>query len=330
MGREMLKSVWSVCKRILQTLLVVLLLLVAAWMYFGYSPIPQEPMLSAAPREAKLLVDGRERTYFEYIPAQLPTLAPLLVVLHGSVMNGAQMRITTGFEFDQMADSKGFVVFYPSGYRGHWNDCRKLPNFSAKREQIDDMGFIRALVRQAKEQYHIDPHRVYLVGYSNGGHMAFRVRAEAPQLVAGVAVAAASPTIAEDSVCNPRGEKSPVLMVNGTSDMLNAYDGGERLLWGIAPRGRVMSSVEAAAWFAERNGITATPVEESLPDLDEDDSTRVVRRSWSLDKYPPVVLYTVEGGGHVIPQSAYRFPRMYGRTTGDLDFPTTVVGFFGL
>jgi polyhydroxybutyrate depolymerase len=42
------------------------------------------------------------------------------------------------------------------------------------------------------------------------------------------------------------------------------------------------------------------------------------------------VLYTVHGGGHVVPQPAFRYPRMLGRTTGDLDAPSSALQFFGL
>lgn len=320
--------------RLLKWILIVFVLgivaLGAAWLYFGYSPIPPEPTLGATVESAIFEWQGMERTYTRYVPPQLPDNAPLLVVLHGSVMNGAQMRITTGYEFDQLADRKGFVVLYPDGFKGHWNDCRRLPRFSAKKQQIDDMGYLRALIGQMQQRYHIDPHRIFVAGFSNGGHMAFRMRAEAPELVAGIAVAAASPSVAEDATCAPQDDHSPVMMVNGTDDWLNAYAGGERLLPGIAQRGKVLASVEAARLFARHNGIYTEPVTDNLPDRDLDEDTSVQQLTWLLHGKPNVVLYTVEGGGHVIPQPEYRFPRMYGRTTGDLNFPVAVVDFFGL
>lgn len=48
--------------------------------------------------------------------------------------------------------------------------------------------------------------------------------------------------------------------------------------------------------------------------------------------YPPplVALYTVQGGGHVVPQPRFRFGRLFGRTTRDLDMPVAALEFFRL
>ena len=92
-----------------------------------------------------------------------------MIVLHGSGMDGARMRLCTGYEFDCLADQHGFVVIYPDGYRHNWNDCRKYATFPAKRENIDDMGFIRTLIARASIEQAIDEQQVYAFGYSNGG-----------------------------------------------------------------------------------------------------------------------------------------------------------------
>jgi polyhydroxybutyrate depolymerase len=115
-------------------------------------------------------VGDRERSYLAYVPARLPSGAALVIVLHGSGMDGAKMRAWTGYEFDHMADQQGFVVLYPDGHKHNWNDCRKNATFPAKMQNIDDMGFIRALIDRVKAEHAINPKRVYAFGYSNGGH----------------------------------------------------------------------------------------------------------------------------------------------------------------
>lgn len=154
-------------------LLLIVLVLGAAWIYWGYSAVPDAPALSAKARTVTLLWNDREREYVEFIPANLPVKAPLIMVLHGSAMNGGMMRIASGYEFDRLADERGFAVVYPHGFMGHWNDCRNKAIFAAKRENVDDMGFLQALIDQMMQEHDIDPSRVFLVGYSNGGHMAF-------------------------------------------------------------------------------------------------------------------------------------------------------------
>ena len=310
--------------------MVLIVVLVCAWLYFGYSPVPEEPTLSALPAVFDLVLDGQQRSAVDYIPAQLPDHAPLLIVLHGAVMNGAQMRIATGYEFDELADQRGFAVVYPNGYKGHWYDCRTRTRFPARRENVDDISFITALIQYEVTEHHIDPQRVFVTGFSNGGHMAFKLRAEAPHLIAGIAVTAASLVVTEDSDCAPQRAASPVLMMNGTDDLLNAYDGGEKIIFGIAKRGRVMPTPKVADLFAKLNGVDQQSVVETLTNVDATDDTRVTKKSWRQVGRPPVVLYSINGGGHVIPQPHYRFPRMYGLTSRDVDFPRIVVDFFGL
>jgi polyhydroxybutyrate depolymerase len=55
-------------------------------------------------------------------------------------MDGARMRLFTGYEFDRLADQHGYIAIYPDGYRRNWNDCRKDATFPAKRDNIDDIG----------------------------------------------------------------------------------------------------------------------------------------------------------------------------------------------
>jgi poly(3-hydroxybutyrate) depolymerase len=52
------------------------------------------PSLSSDVQHAKLRVGDRERSYLAYVPARLPSGAALVIVLHGSDMDGAKMRKT--------------------------------------------------------------------------------------------------------------------------------------------------------------------------------------------------------------------------------------------
>jgi polyhydroxybutyrate depolymerase len=238
------------------------------------------------------------------------------------------MRVCTGYEFECLADQHGFVVLYPDGYRRNWNDCRKHASFPAKRENIDDIRFIRALIARAMCEQAIDEKRVYVFGYSNGGHMAFRLAMEAPVEIAAVAAVTASLPTPGDSSCPQRGRTSRVMLVNGTADPINPYHGGIVTLFGFASRGSVMSSMASAQHFAARNRITDPPIREQLPKGFSDDPTSVESLSWLASGKPVYSLYTVRGGGHIIPQQAYRFPRLLGKTTSGLNAPREAIRFF--
>ena len=129
---------------------------VAAYAYFIYSPDPTPPHLSGQVQTATIQVGSRLRSYVEYIPAQLPAGAPLVIALHGTTMDGALMRKFTGYEFDSMADTHGFAVFYPDGYKTNWNDCLKAGAVAATLEHVDDVGFILALIGKAQSEFKIE------------------------------------------------------------------------------------------------------------------------------------------------------------------------------
>ncbi len=82
-----------------------------------------------------------------------------------------------------------------------------------------------------------------------------------------------------------------------------------------------MSSMASAQHFAVRNGITSPPVPSQLPKSSSDDITSVETLTWHANGKPYCCLCTVRGGGHVIPQKAYRFPRLLGRTASVLNAP---------
>jgi polyhydroxybutyrate depolymerase len=315
------------------TIVAILALVVAAlaggaYAYLVYSPKPQMPSLNSEVQHATMRVGDRERNYLAYVPARLPSGAALVIVLHGSGMDGAKMRAWTGYEFDHMADQQGFIVLYPDGYRHNWNDCRKNATFPAKAENIDDMGFIRALIDRVKAEHAINPKRVYAFGYSNGGHMAFRLAIEAPSEVAAIAALGASLPTPDSSSCSQLGETSRAMLVDGTNDPINPYQGGVVTLFGFGNRGKAMSAKDSARTFAERNGITTAPEIARMEPRKPDDPTSVEILTWSARGKPISRLYTVHGGGHVIPQPVFRFPRLFGKTTSALDAPSAAMEFF--
>ena len=89
-----------------------------------------------------------------------------------------------------------------------------------------------------------------------------------------------------------------------------------------------MSSMASAQHLAVRNRIADPPIREQLPKGFSDDPTSVETLTWHANGEPVSCLYTVLGGGHVIPQQAYRFPRLLGKTTSVLNAPREAIRFF--
>ncbi|MEH0108865.1 PHB depolymerase family esterase [Tersicoccus sp. MR15.9] len=273
-------------------------------------------------------VDGKERTFLLTAPAEAAG-APLVLVLHGSNQTSAGIRGFTRPGFDTLATLDGAVVAYPQGYRKHWNDARAASDFAARREGYDDVAFVRALIDELARAHGIDRSRVYAVGYSNGGQLAIRLAHEVPELLAGIALFGATQPVPEHFAPTvDRQVPLPVLMIHGTRDPNVPYAGGTASLFGFRPRGRGLSAPDTAAYWARRNGHAAGPTVIEVPG-ERADRTRVERTDHATPGLPPVRMFTVHGGGHVMPGDKPAV-RILGRTSRRIRTVDEIARFFGL
>ncbi|MFF2369698.1 alpha/beta hydrolase family esterase [Agromyces sp. NPDC058110] len=297
----------------------------AAW--FLYTPTPAEPRLAATVEQHTVTVDGLERTYTTVVPDDLPANAPAILAFHGSNSNGDQMRTVTGYRFDELAVERGFVAIYPDGYEKTWHDCRTSTPYPARLDDIDDLAFTEAMIDATEADYGIDRSRVFATGLSNGGHFSMRLGVERPDLVKGFAAFAAAYPEPSNFSCTDSGAPEAAMFVLGTADPINPFAGGKASAFG-SDLGMVNSAEASARLWAERNGLDAEPEVEKVKDGVETDDTDVTRTVYGDGTSTPVVLYAVEGGGHVVPNPNYSQPRIMGGTTQDLDGPLAAVEFF--
>lgn len=316
------------------TLLLAVLGGAGLWWWGWRTPAYPQPSLSGALERRSFDFGGLSRSMVYYVPARLPPSVPVLLVLHGSAGNPDRMRAATAFAFDELADGDGFVVVYPEGHDGNWNDCRKLANSRAKQLNVDDVGFLQAAVARldgdpSLRDHRVDRNRIFAVGLSNGGQMAYRLALEAPDFVAGVAAFAASLPAPDNFHCRPADRPAAVLIVNGTADPINPYGGGEVSLFGpFGKRGTVLGTEDTARYFSGRAGYQSPPFEHRYPDADPEDGTVATRAVWSEPGHPEVALITIHGGGHTIPHPRKRMPRIFGPTGRDVPAAEEVWRFF--
>ncbi len=322
-----MKSVRRVLRFVLLSLLVVVGLGGALFGYFAYSAAPDIPQLSGTLAKGGIATGGRRRTYTTYVPRGLPKSSPLVVVMHGSGQNGAQIRIETGYGFDRLADKHHFAVVYPNGYEGYWNGCNIVGDYSANTLDIDDVGFLVALVDKLTTEIGVDPSRVFATGISRGASMALRLALEAPARFRAVAAVSENMPTPENFKCKPRERGgSSVMIMNGTKDPLVPFDGGDVNLLGLfIKRGRVLASRESAQYFADLNQIAGAP---TTTDTIVGDGVRVECLFWRNDSAVEVELVAVHGGGHGIPQPYRRRPRILGPSLEAPNGPEVIWTFF--
>jgi len=306
--------------------LVVLLALSLAWWWYLRADSMTPPALPGSEQTGSLEYDGHQRSWLAYVPAAKPPSPALVIVMHGSRGDGEQMREATRYGFDVLAERHGFIAVYPDGYERHWNDCRGGADYSANLENIDDVGFLRQLVQRMVDEQGVDPARVFATGLSNGGQMAYRLGLEAPDLVAGIASMAAS--LPDPIACEPVGEAVATLVMNGTEDPVNPYEGGLVEIFGNTSRGNVLSSAATARYWADLAGHGGQGEHHRWPRSDPDDSTSVESTEWTAQGRSPVSLVTIHGGGHTIPNAVFSMPRILGPTSHQLDGPEVIWAFF--
>jgi polyhydroxybutyrate depolymerase len=309
---------------------LLVLVCVAGWGYWIYTPtIKPVPALDGDLLDGSVTVDGMPRKFRWYRPAKVAPSPPLVFVLHGSRGDGREARRTTYYEFDRLADRHGFLAVYPDGYEQHWNDCRAHAPYAANAKNIDDVAFFAKMVDFFVAEERANAERVYATGISNGGQLAYRLALELPDRVAAVAPVAASLPDDANFDCTRSGKPVAIMILNGTADPMNPYEGGEVALFGLlGSRGTVLSTDATVAYFAKLAGHHGPPRTVNYPDVATHDHSSAELQIWSDGPGPEVVLLKVEGGGHTFPHPFHRFPRIIGPTNADLDAAAEIWRFF--
>lgn len=273
-------------------------------------------------KEVTITSSGESHPVYYYVPASRAARPAIVLSLHGGGRGAANfVENTKGLL--SYADREGFIAVYPDA-GGNWNDGRA--NFVG---DPSDVTYLRAVVDWVANNLNGDRNRVYIVGASNGGTMAYKVACDDPGLVRAIAPIIASFNRTQYSNCKP-SSPTPVAIFNGTDDPLMVYEGGVSTsrLASFAPQDDVIvPTTETAAFWARVNGCSTTPAAENLPDRVRGDGTTVT----VLRYCDRVQLFRVNGGGHTIPGGVERgriATRLVGNTSQEIDAIGRAVAFF--
>jgi polyhydroxybutyrate depolymerase len=186
---------------------------------------------------------------------------------------------------------------------------------------VDDVGFVRAILDDLGSVANIDAKRVFATGMSNGGIISYRLASELSDRIAAIAPVG-GPMGTE--TCNPKRPVS-VIHFHGTEDEYAPFKGGKGTR---SISGTDFYSVDHSikAWV-RANGCPEEPVVIKLPDTVEDGMT-VTKKSYGPGKGgAEVVLIEIEGGGHTWPGQEPRV-KFLGKTTKDISANELIWEFF--
>ncbi len=248
-----------------------------------------------------LQFDGKSRFYEIHVPPSYDGLWPVPVVLvfHGGGGYPDAVRYQSGM--DSISDEKGFIVVYPAGTGKifidrflMWNDGRPFKDGSYS--QVDDVGFVAAVLDDLETLFYIDPKRVYACGISNGAQFSYRLANQLSDRIAAIAAVAGHRAV--DDIFPSPLYPIPVMQFSGKKDIYFLYYGGSpfSVVQSIMTFAPILESVgEAIQSWVAFDGCSYEPAE----------VTRIGRAVKT--RYRPchygveVVLWTLEDGGHTWP-----------------------------
>lgn len=273
-------------------------------------------------------IKGIERSYHLFNPSQKAN-SPIIFLFHG---NGGSADNIAGLShvkapyipwFD-IAVHEGLILVIPDGTVGPknsqgWNDCR---NDAPRIPVSDDVGFITTLLDTLKTSLRYDDRKVYMVGTSNGGHFVMRLAQDIPhRMTAFASIVASGPA---KSKCATATIPVSALFMNGTADPLVPYLGGN------TENGTVISTDSSIAYWVKRNGTQTAPIITQFP---QKSSSKVISYRYAQGiNGTEVMLYKVEGGGHIEPSRRERYSFLWtafaGTQNGDIESAEEIWAFF--
>jgi len=260
-----------------------------------------------------ILYKSKERTFELHVPSSYnpsdPT--PLVIAMHGG---GAisWFSLEQSSQLISKSNASGFILVYPEGMKVSgirtWNGggcCSYAASLN-----VDDVGFINALIDSLNLKYTIDPNRIYATGFSNGAIMTYRLACELSSRIAAVAVV--SGTLEDtDFTCSPT-RSVPIIQFHSEQDNNIYLNGG----YGTGSSGYSFHPVNYGLQkFAGLNSCNTTP-DSSYVKVGSD---YYYKKHWhSCQCNAEEILYVTSDGGHSWP----------GGQTGssqNADAPSTII-----
>lgn len=243
--------------------------------------------------EVVLRIGDGERGYLAIAPRRIQAgeHLPVVMVLHGLGVDARHMSWVA--DWRQAVERDRFLAVFPQGVANSWNmgPCCPPANLGPpiNPAPMDDFGFLDEVVDDVRGRSDVDPDRMYLTGFSNGGIMTYAYACHRPDAFAAIAPMASSNL----TRCVP-SEPLSLLHQHSDPDSVVPFDGRPTLsqLISAVAFPAVPESVEN---WAVRSGCDAGPREEV-------DGDEVETFTWQgCPDGMEVELVRIPGRGHTWP-----------------------------
>lgn len=224
---------------------------------------------------------------------------PVIFVWHALWSSPAETRRVT--HIDETLKQRKAIGVFPWSLTTSWNAGSCCSQYTALLGLRDETVFARELVDEVEAKVCVDTRRVYTTGFSNGGMLTQVLACNMADVFAAAAPMASALTILP-STCRP-SRAIPILMINGTLDLLVGY---------YLPTFDLGLSVPLTfSNWAALDGCTGQPqtFKQGL----------ITRQTYDTCRDGvEVTLWTVEGMGHCLPGMKEEIPGLNCLTKGIL------------
>lgn len=223
------------------------------------------------------------REYLLQVPDSYAPLepTPLILNMHGFGGNAEEYREYVGGEtgLQLLADQREFFVAYPQAYLLKAGERYWQPGDNGEQDiALNDIYYIERVLADIQADYNIDEDRIFALGFSNGGMMAYSLGCNRGDVFAAVG-GMATTMIPEE--CNT--EHSPsIIAFHGTDDQILPYNGNAD--W--------QGVTEVTEFWVDHNGLSDQDLQTTLY------NEGAVREDRYIGNGTSVLLYTIQGGGH--------------------------------
>ena len=224
-------------------------------------------------KDVTIKVDGKNRSYKLYVPANAKDNCPVVLSLHGA---GGHSTDKSPFRTD-VADKAGCIVAYPQGLDTKFPGLGGMtaPGWSSYGEENFDTDFLKAIIEDIAAKYTIDRKRLYCCGFSNGGMMTYTMANTCSHIFAAFAAISGYP-INEFHLHHTSWRPVPLLHIHGKVDDFVKYS--------LVPN--VIDNMVA------RNGANPVPVKTTK-------SGKYTKSVYEAGEGGfPVIFYEIDGMGH--------------------------------
>lgn len=285
--------------------------------------------------------DGQERQYLEFVPSTYSEAkpAPILFMLHG--MGDQANNFFQATQIRNMAEQKGWIVVCPQAlpfnlqipglgsqsFGTCWNAGITVTinvnmygmNFDydvTVNENVDDEGFLMAMLETLDENYNIDADSLFFAGFSLGGFMSHRMAIQHGDIIN--SIAAVSGLVGSDMTELTPVDNVNVLQIFGTADEMISYDSALINLQNFGNGTTGLPAEESVEFWRAFNQCGEQPTVEQYPNTFNDGLTFEMYSYPNGNNDSRVAFIKVNNGKHT----------WYSGVNHDIDYNTEIMKFF--